>query len=651
MPHIKAFVGHSFTDDDEAIVSIFLKFFDQIKGSLQSFEWVSAQKAAPQILAEKVRGLMEDRNTFIAICTKKELVLPPNSVSPSVIFSNISKFKNSDVQWKTSDWIIQELGLAIAHSMSFLILLEEGCRRPGSLQGDVEFISFTRDAPEKSFGKILEMLQALSPKTSSRSDASKDSEVNISSEARSPGEFDLEDDGEETPAADWSFENFKDAYFWQILKDSPEKAQRISDAFYQSSHAQSQSLQVKWESTCEEWKLAFGQGGSLQNLERLSRDHPDSLDATAAFAAGMSIYKEHEKSANLYKKAANLASKSEDILNFRLSAALQYAKLGDSSAALDIIDSVKSIISEDQELEISFYRQVKTTAEELGNDILKIQAIEHIVHLRPYDDDERFSLAYSHSQLGNDELALHHYLAIPSSRRSNFTWNNLGVAYQQFSAPARAIKAFEKSASDGNTLAMSNLAYRYLNVGFLREAKDKLDSALKCEDVHKNVNEAFAALSEVDESESKTIEGVLEGASMKIEAFKKLGRAISRPDVTKLETKWIGPQGEYIVSIDKRNFEARVRYKIESSALFGSNSSLKPSEYEAIFKGCIIGQQVSGDLQRKRLGSGTHSLLGDFETEKRFAMIFSDDLRSAEVIEDIGSRNPRYYHLSASTEN
>ncbi|MEQ5787492.1 hypothetical protein J3454_06260 [Erythrobacter sp. NFXS35] len=649
MPHIKAFVGHSFTDDDEAIVSIFLKFFDQIRGSLHSFEWVNAQKAAPQILAEKVRGLMEDRNTFIGICTKKELALSPSAVSQSLIFSNYSKSKNSDIEWKTSDWIIQEIGLALAHSMSFLILLEEGCRRPGGLQGDVEFISFTRDAPQKSFGKILEMLQDLSPTTSSRSDMSKDSEVNIASEASTRNELDVSDDEEETPQPDWSFENFKNAYFWQILKESPDRAQRISDAFYQSDHAQSQGLQAQWESKCEEWKLIFGQGGSLQNLERLAEQNPHNFDVVAAFASGMSIYKEHIKSADIYQKAANLASEPSDILNFRLSAAHELAKFGDASSALDLIDSIKPIISDSQELEVSFSQRVKSIADEINDDFLKIQAMERIVHLRPYDDDERFSLAYSHSQLGNDELALHHYLSIPHSRRNNFAWNNIGVAYQHFSAPARAIKAFEKAASDGNTLAMSNLAYRYMNVGFLREAKDRLDCALKGEDVHKSVNEALAALSEVDDNEAEVVENVLEGASMKIEAFKKLGRAICRPDVKTLEKKWNGPQGEYVISISNRDFEARVRYMTEVNALLGLGTSIKPAEYEAVFKGSIIGHQVSGDIQRKRLSPGSQSLLGDFEVAKRFAMIFSDDLRSVEVIEDIGSRNPRYYQLSAST--
>ena len=48
--------------------------------------------------------------------------------------------------------------------MALILLVEDDVRTPGGLQGDLEYIQFSRQSPEKSFGKILEMIKALLPK-------------------------------------------------------------------------------------------------------------------------------------------------------------------------------------------------------------------------------------------------------------------------------------------------------------------------------------------------------------------------------------------------------------------------------------------------------------------------------------------------------
>lgn len=75
MSKLKAFIGHSFTIEDEPIVRSFLKFFEQVKGMDIGFTWQHAEPAEPKVLATKVLGLMEGKNLFIGICTKKEVVI------------------------------------------------------------------------------------------------------------------------------------------------------------------------------------------------------------------------------------------------------------------------------------------------------------------------------------------------------------------------------------------------------------------------------------------------------------------------------------------------------------------------------------------------------------------------------------------------
>src|SRR6266487_468816 len=164
MVAINAFVAHSFTPDDEILVGKFLKYFEQLSKSELNFSYVHAEAAEPRVLAEKVKLLLANRNVLIAICTKKERVISPNVLVKTFMPRGFLKASENDFLWRTSDWIIQEIGLAIGRGLDLILLLEEGVQKPGGLQGDLEYIPFNREAPEQSFGKIIDMLSALSPK-------------------------------------------------------------------------------------------------------------------------------------------------------------------------------------------------------------------------------------------------------------------------------------------------------------------------------------------------------------------------------------------------------------------------------------------------------------------------------------------------------
>src|SRR3546814_16621871 len=102
--------------------------------------------------------MFEDKNVFIAICTRKELVVDESKIRPGLLRSNIWFANKDDYKWKTSDWIIQEIGLAFGRGLDVILLVEEGVRSPGGLQGALEYISFARSSPELSFGKLLRMV-------------------------------------------------------------------------------------------------------------------------------------------------------------------------------------------------------------------------------------------------------------------------------------------------------------------------------------------------------------------------------------------------------------------------------------------------------------------------------------------------------------
>ena len=53
MEEIRAFVGHSFAQDDVEVVSCFLKYFDQLSNLHPKFSWEHAEGAEPKVVAEK----------------------------------------------------------------------------------------------------------------------------------------------------------------------------------------------------------------------------------------------------------------------------------------------------------------------------------------------------------------------------------------------------------------------------------------------------------------------------------------------------------------------------------------------------------------------------------------------------------------------
>src|ERR1700751_3568310 len=129
---IITFVGHSFAEEDKELIRRFLEYFTSLAGAVDYFSWDHAEEAEPITLTSKVMGIIEGKNTFIGICTKAEqvVVTEPNA-PPDGWRSRLIRSRNPNLQWKTSDWIIQEIGLAIGRGLSVILLLEEGVRAPG----------------------------------------------------------------------------------------------------------------------------------------------------------------------------------------------------------------------------------------------------------------------------------------------------------------------------------------------------------------------------------------------------------------------------------------------------------------------------------------------------------------------------------------
>jgi hypothetical protein len=116
MNAIRAFVGHSFTDDGKEVVRKFTDYFDSLEKMNDGFSWVCAKAAEPKLLTQKVMSLIQDRNLFIGICTRKELALDPTNLVKIPLLSK-HVVNVASIQWKS---LLSDLFASAAKVLMFV---------------------------------------------------------------------------------------------------------------------------------------------------------------------------------------------------------------------------------------------------------------------------------------------------------------------------------------------------------------------------------------------------------------------------------------------------------------------------------------------------------------------------------------------------
>ena len=341
MTRIRAFVGHSFSEEDAVVVGKFLKYLKQLSDSHTNFSWENAESAEPMVIGEKVMGLFAGKDLFIGICTKKERVIAPNALTGSFLRRNRLSAREEDFEWKTSDWIIQEIGLAIGLGIKVMLLAEEGLRSPGDLQGDLECLKFERDAPEKIFGQIFEMISALTPKVVTA----------ILGEPESISSLPEEKDATQMPEGadwkipkqDWARGDYEFALKHFVALGDEVGVKTIRDQYLKTeSGAQAQNMKA-WDAYMEYLYLVFGKNGSLSRLTKLANESPGSSEIFTYLARIYDQYEEFGKVAATYEKAAGLARDISDKLRLLGKAACAHQEAGNEAGAVAVVVRMKAM--------------------------------------------------------------------------------------------------------------------------------------------------------------------------------------------------------------------------------------------------------------------------------------------------------------------
>jgi hypothetical protein len=115
-----AFVAHSFSPGDKIVV-------DCVSRTLQALGIVvvTGEKPRADRISEKVKKLIEEQYLFVGVFTRREKLM-------------------GRMEWTTSAWLIDEKAYAVGKRKKLVLLKEDKVQSIGGIQGDYEFVEFSR---------------------------------------------------------------------------------------------------------------------------------------------------------------------------------------------------------------------------------------------------------------------------------------------------------------------------------------------------------------------------------------------------------------------------------------------------------------------------------------------------------------------------
>jgi tetratricopeptide (TPR) repeat protein len=301
----------------------------------------------------------------------------------------------------------------------------------------------------------------------------------------------------------------------------------------------------------EAWRdfLRYGRAQDAKALNRLRvlvNDHPDNATAASLLGHVLKQAGDYESAAASFQDAARVVDDARARASHLGSAALALFEGGREYDGFELLYT--AISQEDDPLALSgLHRGLAELFDRGGETELQVVALERATELAPNDASLHFSVAWALSRVDTrSHLALLHYAdALRFKVDHAAALNNLGVQYDRFLLPGKAVDAYSKAAAMGLTVAMGNLASKYLSEGFVDDAASLLTEAMKTGTPHERVVTVFERLKETERDEEKKQEDLLEhGRRVQTFIRRMAERAFSAGSPGDLEGLWSGSRGE-----------------------------------------------------------------------------------------------------------
>lgn len=129
------FVGHSFTAADKSVNEAVVACLKSL-----GMKVVTGEKPKADSISEKVKREIDDQALFVGIFTRRDKIA-------------------RKPEWTTSPWVIDEKAYAIGRRKKLILIKEAGVGSIGGIQGDYEFLEFTRDDLGSLLTRILQLFE------------------------------------------------------------------------------------------------------------------------------------------------------------------------------------------------------------------------------------------------------------------------------------------------------------------------------------------------------------------------------------------------------------------------------------------------------------------------------------------------------------
>jgi tetratricopeptide (TPR) repeat protein len=542
-----AFVGHSFSQADRAVVREFTDYFDNLAKAGIGFSWDHAESAEPKELALKVKERIEGKNLFIGICTAKQDSIPLGRLKTIPLFPGRRWSEAGHFRVKTSDWIVQEIGFAVGRGMALIILLESGVEEPGGIQGDIEYIPFQRSKPADSFNKILEMLTALSGAPARGQPADQVASVQ---ETEAQPSTATPTAPEDMPPPEWTLGDYSNALLQAVARKDEAKEREILRSLENTDFGKDPQSMATLRTSCLFWKLFFHKEDTLARLLEILRENPAHPEVLNNVAKAYVQYEQDDQAATYFEKSARVTGSPELKLTRLITASLFAAKVGEGERAVALSREGRAFAGASSEATLEFLQGLASLAEILGQTEALKAFREAVLEQRPDDQERRFALAYAYAASSQHELAAFHYQLITSHKPSPAAWNNLGVARSNLGMPISAVEAYKEAKKLGETLAMSNLAQKYLQAGFVQEAMALVNEATSRETYNQTIGNVLTSLQTAQNNEANTQKQLADSIMPLRRFYASYAMACLSEDVKNLAKHWRGPMGDLEVGIE-----------------------------------------------------------------------------------------------------
>jgi tetratricopeptide (TPR) repeat protein len=512
---------------------------------------VSATDAEPSDIREKVLRTAENANLLIAICSRKERVFRSEAARTSRINRQEIVLVERECVWQTSEWITQEIGMAIGRGWRIILLLEGGVRKPGGMQGDLEYIPFDRLFPERAFQNLMEMISSLTSEGSPQlGEQTGIGDVEVPN-PRAITSSSIDPRIPLIPDAAMTLEQLEQGFLNACFERDEKLMHQYDDAFRTSSRGASDVSRARWTARCEWLQQVFSGKSDLPKVRGLVEEFSADSDVVYYFALLLSTLGEEKAAALEHARAAALTSDSATRVERLTDAARCFARIGDFASSVDVLRKARECLKDSSTTEAELnVIGVLSDVFERKEKLLVAALSERHLQLKPDDQDARFKLGYLYGDNGQSSLALHQYLRIPHSTRSAWTWNNLGVAYGTLGLKGRSTKAYEKAESLGNTLATSNRARLMRDAGFFHIAESDCKTALLKPDADfAALGETLSSISSIRANEEKKEADVVSKAQLAEEYFRDLGSSLINVDCKTWAGEWKGPKYSILIEM------------------------------------------------------------------------------------------------------